>query len=186
MNGKLSKVHPLAPGSVGFRVEEWQFARIHPGSVQAGEVAIQKSGDVFDASGFGLVTEPVVETGSVARDGGIDGAGPVVDAAGEGLGVVESLISEPHGDRERTLPVMAEDDDAGVGVEFVVGARRDLAHRHKNGVGQVGGLILPRFADVDEDGSACSGAQAGELLGGDLGIEWGGGRRGHRFRIIDS
>ena len=35
---------------------------------------------------------------SVAGDGRVDGAGPRVDASGEGLGVVEALIAQPHGD----------------------------------------------------------------------------------------
>ena len=61
----------------------------------------------------------------VAGDGGVDGAGPGVDAAGEGLGVVEALIAEPHGYVEGTGSVVAEDDDGGVGVEFGVGAGGD-------------------------------------------------------------
>src|ERR1700722_18198999 len=52
---------------------------------------------------------------SVARNVGVDGAGPVVDAAGEGLRVLEALVAQPHGDGERTLAVMAEDDDGLVG-----------------------------------------------------------------------
>jgi hypothetical protein len=44
--------------------------------------------------------------------------------------------------------VVAHDDDRGVGVEFGVGAGGDLAHRHKEGVGEAGGLVLPGLTDV--------------------------------------
>ncbi len=36
----------------------------------------------------------------VARDVGVDLAGPGVDAAGDGLGFVEALVTEPRGDGE--------------------------------------------------------------------------------------
>ncbi len=67
---------------------------------------------------------------SVAGDGGVDGAGPGVDASGEGLGVVEALLAEPHGYGEGALAVVAEDDDGLVGVELGVGAGGDVAHGH--------------------------------------------------------
>src|SRR5438309_81976 len=74
----------------------------------------------------------------VAGNGRVDEAGPVVDAAGEGLGVVEALRAEPHGDGERTLAVVAEDDDVVVGIEFGEGARGDLAHGHEDGAREAG------------------------------------------------
>ena len=105
----------------------------------------------------------------VARDGGVDGAGPGVDASGEGLGVVEALVAEPHGYAERTGSVVAEDDDGGVGIEFLVGAGGDFAHGHEKGIGEAGGLVLPGFADVEEKSSMRSLALLGEGLDGDLG-----------------
>ncbi len=84
----------------------------------------------------------------VTRDGWVDGSGPGVDASGEGLGVLETLITQPHSDAEGAGAVMAEDDDWGVGIEFGVSAGGDIAHRDENGVGDTGGLKLPRFADV--------------------------------------
>ena len=36
--------------------------------------------------------------GLVARHGGIDGAGPGIDAAGDGLGFIKALLAEPSGD----------------------------------------------------------------------------------------
>jgi hypothetical protein len=84
----------------------------------------------------------------VAGDGGVDGAGPRVDAAGEGLDLLEALIAEPHSDTERAGAVVAENDDGGVGVELRVGAGGDFAHGHEERVGEAGGLILPRLADI--------------------------------------
>ncbi len=84
----------------------------------------------------------------VAGDGGIDGAGVVVDAAGERLGVLEALVAEPHGDGEGARAVVAEDDDGLVGVELGVGAGGDLAHGDENGAGDGGGFRFPGFANV--------------------------------------
>lgn len=67
----------------------------------------------------------------VAGDGGVDGAGPVFDASGEGLGVFEALLAEPHGDGKGAGSVVAEDDDGLVGVELLVGAAGDFAHGHE-------------------------------------------------------
>jgi hypothetical protein len=106
----------------------------------------------------------------VARHGGVDGAGPGVYASGEGLGVVEALVAEPHGDAERTGSVVAEDDDGGVGVELLVGARGDFAHGHEEGIGEAGGLVLPWFADVEEKSRMGLLALLGEGLDGDLGV----------------
>ena len=110
---------------------------------------------------------------SVAGDGGVDGAGPVVDASGEGLGVFEALLAEPHGDGEGTGSVVAENDDGGVGVELGVGAGGDLAHRHEERVGEAGGLELPGFADVEEDGRVGLGADLAEGFCGDFRVEHG-------------
>ena len=48
--------------------------------------------------------------------------------------------------------MVAEDDDGSIGVEFGMGAGGDLAHGHEEGVGDAGGLVLPGFADVQEEG----------------------------------
>jgi hypothetical protein len=86
----------------------------------------------------------------VTGDGWVDGAGPGVDASGEGLGVLETLIAQPHSDAEGAGAVVAEDDDRGVGIEFSVGAGGDIAHGNEDGVGEAGGLELPRLADVQQ------------------------------------
>jgi len=84
----------------------------------------------------------------VAGGGGIDGAGPGVYASGEGLGGLEALVAEPHGDVEGAGSVVAEDDYLLIWVEFGVGAAGHLAHGHEEGVGEAGGLVLPGLAYV--------------------------------------
>jgi hypothetical protein len=127
--------------------------------------------------------------GSVAGDRGVDVAGPLVDAAGEGLGVVEALVAQPHGNGEGSRAMVAEDYDMRVGVEFGVGARGDFAHGYEQGIRQAGGLKLPGLADVEQDWgfgrgtSRLSGAKSGEGLGSDLGIGQVERRRGHASRI---
>jgi hypothetical protein len=111
-----------------------------------------------------------LEPALVAGDGGVDGAGPGVDAAGEGLNLLEALVAEPHGDAEGAGSVMAEDDDGGVGVELGVGAGGDFAHGHEQRVGEAGGLELPGLADVEEEGGLRLLALLGECLDGDFGL----------------
>ena len=62
--------------------------------------------------------------------------------------MLEALVAEPHGDVQGASAVVAEDDDGCVGVEFVVSPGGDFAHGHEEGVGKVGGLILPRLPDI--------------------------------------
>jgi len=114
-------------------------------------------------------------SGSVAGDGGVDVARPVVDASGERLDVFEALVAEPHGDVEGASPVMAEDDNGLVGVEFLMGARGYFAHRHQEGVRQAGGIELPWFADVKEERSVRLTTLFKKCLGSDFGVE-------HRFK----
>jgi hypothetical protein len=106
----------------------------------------------------------------VAGEGGVDGAGPGVDAAGEGLNLLEALVAEPHSDAEGAGSVVAEDDDGGVGVELGVGAGRDFAHGHEQRVGEAGGLELPGLADVEEERGLRLLALLGECLDGDFGL----------------
>src|ERR1700723_179932 len=84
----------------------------------------------------------------VAGDGGVDGAGPGVDAAGDGLGFVEALLAQPRGYRERAHAVVAEDDDGGFFVEFLVGAAGDVVHGDERAGFDVRGGVLPGLADV--------------------------------------
>ncbi len=86
--------------------------------------------------------------GLVAGDGGVDGSGVVIDAAGEGLGVVEALDTQPHGDGKGAGAVVAEDDDGLVGIELGVSAGCDLAHGDEGGSGDGGGLGLPGLTNV--------------------------------------
>ena len=109
----------------------------------------------------------------VAGNGGVDAAGPAVDASGEGLDVVEALVAKPHGYAEGACSVMAEDDDGGVGVELLVGAGGDFAHGHEEAVGEVGGLEFPGLADVQQKRGVGLLAKFGEGLGRDFWLEHG-------------
>jgi hypothetical protein len=109
----------------------------------------------------------------VAGHGGVDAAGPAVDASGEGLDVFEALIAEPHGDAEGAGSVMAEDDDGGVGVELLVGAGGYFAHGHEEAVGEVGRLEFPGLADVQQKRGVGLLAELGEGLRRDFWLEHG-------------
>jgi hypothetical protein len=109
----------------------------------------------------------------VAGHGGVDAAGPAVDASGEGLDVFEALIAEPHGDAEGAGSVMAEDDDGGVGVELLMGAGGYFAHGHEEAVGEVGGLEFPGLADVQQKRGVGLLAELGEGLRRDFWLEHG-------------
>ena len=114
---------------------------------------------------------------SVARNGGVDGAGPLVDATGERLDRFEALVAHPHGDGERTRAVMADDDVGLVGVKFGVGAGGELGHGDEGCAGDGGSFGFPLFADVEQGGgvgAVCT--QLGVSFGGNFRIE-------HRYRI---
>ncbi len=117
-----------------------------------------------------------VSSGLVAGDGGVDGAGPEVDASVEGLGVVEALVAEPHGDGKGAGPVVAEDDDGLVGIELGVGAGGDFAHRHQESAGDAGCFGFPGLADVEEQGWGGFGTLLEVGLGSDFWIA-------HCFRV---
>lgn len=104
----------------------------------------------------------------VARDGGVDLAGPGVDAAGYGLGLVEALLAEPCGYRERAGAVVAEDEDGGLFVELLVGAAGDLVHGDEGAAVDVGGVVLPGLADVEEERFSGGGEEGVELGYGDF------------------
>ncbi len=91
---------------------------------------------------------------SVAGEEGVGALGPGVDAAGDGLGAFEALLAEPVGDAEGAGAVVAEDEEAVVGVEFLVGAGGNLAHGDEGAALDVDGFPFPEFADVDDFGFA--------------------------------
>jgi len=64
--------------------------------------------------------------------------------------------------------VVAHNDDRGVGVEFGVGARGDFAHGHEEGVWDAGGLVLPGFADIQQERGIWLLALLGEGCGRDF------------------
>lgn len=48
--------------------------------------------------------------------------------------------------------MVTEDNNGCIGVEFLMGAGGDFAHRHEQAVGEAGGLKLPGFADIQQEG----------------------------------
>ena len=104
----------------------------------------------------------------VSGNAGVDGAGPLIDAAGEGLDVLEALLAEPHGDIERACAMVAENDGGLGGVEFLE-ARWDIAHGNVSRAGDGGDLELPSFADVKEQGWGWLAAGGGEAIDRDFG-----------------
>jgi hypothetical protein len=105
---------------------------------------------------------------SVAGDGGVDDTGPKVDAALDGLGLFEALLTKPVGDGQRAGSVMAHDDDGLLFVELVEGARGDLVHGDERAAGDVRGLVLPRLADVEEKRRMLGVELLFELVDGDF------------------
>ena len=103
----------------------------------------------------------------VAGDGGVDLAGPGVDAAGDGLGFFEALLAEPVGDGEGAGAVVAEDEEA-VFVELLVGAGGDFVHGDEDAGFDVGGLVFPGLADVEEEGRVVGGEEGFGLGDGEF------------------
>ena len=102
-------------------------------------------------SGF----EAGFESGQVAerlitRNLRIDFAGPGVNAARDGLRGLKSLLAEPVRDAQGTGSVMAEDEQAVVGIKFLMCARRNIAHGHQQATIDLCGCVLPGFANVDQ------------------------------------
>jgi hypothetical protein len=93
--------------------------------------------------------------------------------------VIEALIAEPHGYRERTDAQVAHDDDGLIGVEFRVGPAGDVAHGHQDGVGKMCSLELPGVTDVQQERGIGLISELLEGFGSDLGVE-------HEISIIDS
>ena len=102
--------------------------------------------------------------------------GPVINAAGERLRVVEALVAQPHGDGERASAMMAQDDDGLVGVKLGMGARGNVAHGDAGGVGERRRRHFPRLADIQQQGRIGLLALPEVLLGRDF-------RRQHEYRV---
>jgi hypothetical protein len=88
----------------------------------------------------------------VAGNTGIDFAGPGFDAPGNRLRCIESLLAEPVGHAEGTRSVVAEDEQAVVRIEFLMGPRGYVAHRHEQAGVDFGSCIFPTLADINELG----------------------------------
>ena len=62
--------------------------------------------------------------------------------------MLETLVTEPYSHIERALPVMAKDHEPFVGIEFLVGARGNVAHGHQQRAVNARGGKLPWLANM--------------------------------------
>jgi hypothetical protein len=89
-------------------------------------------------------------TALIPRHCWIDLIRPRVDAAGYGLACVEALLAQPVGYAQRARSVVAEDEQAIVGVELLVGARGYISHGHEQAAVNLGGCEFPGLTHVDQ------------------------------------
>jgi len=106
----------------------------------------------------------------VSRDAGVDLAGPGVDAAGDRLSLVETLLAQPVRYGERAGTVVAEHEDGRLFIEFLVRAARYLIHGKEGAGFDVRGLVLPWFPDVEEKRRVVGGEESFGLGDGDFEI----------------
>ena len=66
--------------------------------------------------------------------------------------MLKTLVAKPYSNIQRALAVMAEHCDVLLGVEFLVHAGGDVAHRHVDAGFNVGRCVFPRFANIKETG----------------------------------
>src|SRR5215471_13566213 len=71
----------------------------------------------------------------INRHGRVNLARPAIDAAAQGLCFFESLLPQPRGHVHGPHSVMAHHYDVVVGIEFLLKARRHVAHRHVRAAG---------------------------------------------------
>lgn len=128
------------------------------------------------APGHGVIRKrvgrPVKAAASIALHFGVEGAGPVVDAAAQALDVGVAVGTQPAGGVEGADAVMAVDDEGLAGVcEFAFGFFDEVGEGEKFGAGDVADVPLVDFATVDPAGGA--GWEEG---GGGLDVDFFGER----------
>jgi uncharacterized protein (TIGR03437 family) len=107
---------------------------------------------------------------SVARDNGVDGEAPEVDAALHAPTVFDALPPQPRDHVETADAVVAEDNERRRGrfCAEIFEVFRDGVHRDQLGGLEAGGVELEGLADVDE-GEFLAGVEAAfDLLNGDF------------------
>src|SRR5712692_4214983 len=88
--------------------------------------------------------------GLISGNGWVDLQRPGVDAAGEVLHVLESLLQEELGRVHAAHSHVAVQDDLGVRVELLAfGAQR--AERDELSARDLADVVFPRFPDIDQD-----------------------------------
>jgi predicted nucleic acid-binding protein len=95
-------------------------------------------------------------------------ARPGIDPAPQRLRLLKALIAQPVRHIQRPYTVMADDDDALLRIELVVGPRRDFAHRHRMSAGKAGGRRLPGLPHIQQERLAFGRQNRLQLLGSDF------------------
>jgi hypothetical protein len=106
----------------------------------------------------------------IAGDGGVDFAGPGIDAAGDGLSFIEALLTEPCGYGKGTGTVVAENENRSFFVEFLMGAAGNLIHGDEGAAFDVRGVVFPLLADVEKEGRVFGGEESFGLGNGEFEI----------------
>ncbi len=91
-----------------------------------------------------------------------------MDAAGDRLRLLKSLLTQPCGYGEAAEAVVAEDEDVSVFVHLMVGAAGDLAHGDEHAAFDAGGPVLPMFADIEQQGWVLGVEEGFGLVCGDF------------------
>ena len=107
---------------------------------------------------------------SVARDSRIDVAGPGVNAPGNRLCLLKPLIPQPNRDRHRPCAMVAENKDGRIFIKLFERTSGDLIHWDEHRAVDVGCVVLPRLADVEQEGWCGTGKVLFELIDGDFKI----------------
>ena len=97
----------------------------------------------------------------------VDLTGPCIDTACDRLTCIESLLAQPVGHAERSDSVVAKDEQALIGVKFLMCARWNIAHRHEQATIDLCGCVFPWLANIDELRFAIP-KQAGCILSSDF------------------
>lgn len=79
--------------------------------------------------------------------------------------MLEALFAQPCGHGHGPHAMMADGDDAGVGIKLLIGAGRDLAHRHEDASVDLCFLKLPFLSYIEQNtGGMALGEQLPELM----------------------
>ena len=86
----------------------------------------------------------------VALHGGVNLAGPVLQAAGKRLCPLESLLPHPVRYDQRASAMMADHDDVRVWVKFLMQPGGQVSHWNMQAIGKRAEFYLPHFPNIQQ------------------------------------